>query len=865
MPVTLTINRVTAHCDPETSGQDFYAKVTIGLQDFDTQDDAGDDDNSINPNWTFTNPEVDVTLTNLQITIEIWDMDGGWPFGVDPDDPVDIHPDADKTWVLIFYNATNGEWTVEEGVIGPDDDQPPGHAGVWRGADGDDCAEIEFDLSDAFTGDSDQDGLLDNWEQFGIDSGGDGVIDIDLPAMGADPQHKDIFIELDWMVQPVAPGAHSHEPLQQIWTPLWHAFDDSPVTNPDNTTGIHLHVDTGTLYTAGASGPFDCDFDGVFTAGDMDCDGDGIIDIGNLGALTDPPLAGGGNQLPETQFLDFRGDGAANDFYAVKAFNFLANRYSVFHYAVFSHSLTVLRPAMSGRAEIFGNDINVSLGTRAGPVSPISGLNVVGTVAQQAGTLMHELGHNLNLRHGGGDDQNYKPNYLSVMNYDHQQGVLGLAPYIGLDYSPNNLPLMTGGLDENDLDECIPLDDQRVGVTAEWTLDAAAAFPQFVPASGTASFADWNFDNFGNADDGVNCGTANTALDLNFRNANVLEQIVLSGHDDWTGGDLRLDFRHSADYDDGAPAEMVEEIELDEELEIEAARPDVIELSSPDQFCSNRTVINFDNFPPGTVIANQYPGVHIIDPDNMEPKTRDGATRPFLTVSIPNSLFAQPIPPSSFGITLDIVFDNPQYRVGMYIGNGGGGTQARLRAYDAGFNLIGEVEDTTDDPVDEFLGIHSFAGGIRGVRIDFPFSSLAEEIDNLVYDSCAKDPITPPVPTTPFDYLARAESAARTPQDAQNADIIITPLDGVALTINGAGHNSPYEGQIGRGAELNLQAPLLALDAAGRRLFFHHWRMDEFLSFARGERSITVNADHNATFTAVYLLTQNAYFPVVLR
>jgi len=34
-----------------------------------------------------------------------------------------------------------------------------------------------------------------------------------------------------------------------------------------------------------------------------------------------------------------------------------------------------------------------------------------------AGTLMHELGHNLGLRHGGPDCDNYKPNYLSVMSY----------------------------------------------------------------------------------------------------------------------------------------------------------------------------------------------------------------------------------------------------------------------------------------------------------------------------------------------------------------------------------------------------------------------------------------------------------------
>ena len=36
---------------------------------------------------------------------------------------------------------------------------------------------------------------------------------------------------------------------------------------------------------------------------------------------------------------------------------------------------------------------------------------------------MHELGHTLNLRHGGFEDDNCKPNYISVMNYDNQDGI----------------------------------------------------------------------------------------------------------------------------------------------------------------------------------------------------------------------------------------------------------------------------------------------------------------------------------------------------------------------------------------------------------------------------------------------------------
>lgn len=35
-------------------------------------------------------------------------------------------------------------------------------------------------------------------------------------------------------------------------------------------------------------------------------------------------------------------------------------------------------------------------------------------------TIMHEYGHNANIRHGGNVNCNYKPNYNSVMNYKYQ-------------------------------------------------------------------------------------------------------------------------------------------------------------------------------------------------------------------------------------------------------------------------------------------------------------------------------------------------------------------------------------------------------------------------------------------------------------
>jgi hypothetical protein len=99
-------------------------------------------------------------------------------------------------------------------------------------------------------------------------------------------------------------------------------------------------------------------------------------------------------------------------------------------------------------------------GCETDPSQPLgSGQNYcsdqVGTVNEQTGTLMHELGHTLTLTHGGTyydsmnnpsvpmDELNCKPNYLSVMNYLFQ--VRGFADG-GFDLSGQSLPPLNEAL-----------------------------------------------------------------------------------------------------------------------------------------------------------------------------------------------------------------------------------------------------------------------------------------------------------------------------------------------------------------------------------------------------------------------------------
>jgi hypothetical protein len=87
-------------------------------------------------------------------------------------------------------------------------------------------------------GDTDGDGLCDDWEKDGLTVTVDGrAVFLDLPAMGADPNHKDIFLQLDTI-----PG---RSVTQDTLNAVIKAFAEAPVINHDREPGINLHIDNG--------------------------------------------------------------------------------------------------------------------------------------------------------------------------------------------------------------------------------------------------------------------------------------------------------------------------------------------------------------------------------------------------------------------------------------------------------------------------------------------------------------------------------------------------------------------------------------------------------------------------------------------
>jgi hypothetical protein len=427
--------------------------------------------------------------------------------------------------------------------------------------------------------DRDGDGLADAWEQAGgIDLDGDGIVDTchDLVLSDADVAAPDIYLQYDWIDYgagstpcettadcTAAGGAHAGEtctgpqrspsashscefacssdadctgrndPASRIGDRC-HAnvcehTHDPEVVAPDAIDevvaafavhGTHLHVLRGHGFAHST-----------------------VVSMRRPDQLT---TACEGGSLGTSS----AGIGAyAVSMYELKASSFVDQHLLAYHYVVFGHYSgcdsaahcgacpaatnpdTTAKSApvagQSGLAELLGNDLLVSLGNRIQDIGFGPNVMNVGT------TFMHELGHNLGLHHGGGigevgpatDETNWKPNYVSVMNYRYQfTGIVAakaaddptpipcttsaqcpapnrclISMCARLDYSDEALPASGSHvLDEQHLDETVGL-----GSTSDPDVISFTDSQCDLPASRatTVGPVDWNGDTLPTATD----------------------------------------------------------------------------------------------------------------------------------------------------------------------------------------------------------------------------------------------------------------------------------------------------------------------------------------------------------------------------
>lgn len=420
--------------------------------------------------------------------------------------------------------------------------------------------------------DRDGDGLLDWWELSGIDVNGDGTIDLDLAALGAKVDHKDIFVEADYM----AAGAHTHDPRtlpsgtpmsMSAIAPVVTAFANAPVTNPDGVNGINLHV----LIDESITEQTPISFLGVNSGFDL-------IKRGPTG----DPCSGG-------HF------GTAADRSSSNCANIMKAKRRVYRYCILAHNFSEVIGS-TGIGELAGNDFIVSLRVRepfpdyetfaASAASRFGTSLEVEWRDKVAGTFMHELGHTLGLMHGGGNgllsrdsrEKNCKPNYLSVMSYSRQINQEGTAPGTSapqlrtnrqLDYSHSALaPLIEAFLTES----------SGVGGPSGMSIlygEGTTGTPRIAPAAGSI---DWNGQN----------GVEATPVTADINSINTIRRCsaatpgeILEGHDDWSN--LVYNFRMSPDYADGVTVQTQEPEMTDQDVSgsLLGTQPPVVTITTP--------------------------------------------------------------------------------------------------------------------------------------------------------------------------------------------------------------------------------------------------------------------------------------------
>ncbi len=274
---------------------------------------------------------------------------------------------------------------------------------------------VDLDDPDCTPGDYDGDGFPDEWE-LGLpfmDGNGDLVV-LDIAALGADPCRKTIAVEIDYMDGSIT--GNSHEPHPDLIPTVAATFSAAPIP----AVG-------GCPFEGFPSAPSGFNF--IAYVDEEVSEQDGVFRPGDAAVFRDEQL------LPW------------------------------FHHVMYAHALKT-DGTTSGLCCDNGSFI-VSLGNwTLADVTPGADRTVFfdpdgdqeERLRIEAGTFMHELGHTLGLPHGGSDKTNFKPNYLSVMNYQFQTSSLTNADDPAtpiLDYSRQALPI----LDERELDEAQPLCD----------------------------------------------------------------------------------------------------------------------------------------------------------------------------------------------------------------------------------------------------------------------------------------------------------------------------------------------------------------------------------------------------------------------
>ncbi|MEM8594247.1 MAG: hypothetical protein AAGF06_05450 [Pseudomonadota bacterium] len=212
---------------------------------------------------------------------------------------------------------------------------------------------------------------------------------------------------------------------------LVRAFADAPIKNLDGSTGVSLYVDhTERLPSS-------------------------VVDLADL----------------ENDYIESSSKFWDHFDEKIKSKHFNVRRQGIFHYGVTLPSLPKRTFGGLSRGivadDFVSNNVNIA-------------------------TVMHELGHNLGLTHGGGyGNRNYAPNYFSVMNYLYPYGYLtSKSSKAVMDFSR----VRVDGFNESSFDEVSGFDSQDNGGELELSLYKVKTKTKGIVANSASDNIDANKD-----------------------------------------------------------------------------------------------------------------------------------------------------------------------------------------------------------------------------------------------------------------------------------------------------------------------------------------------------------------------------------
>ncbi|WP_211464241.1 zinc metalloprotease [Collimonas silvisoli] len=233
--------------------------------------------------------------------------------------------------------------------------------------------------------DSDHDGIPDSAKMPGGTYGG-----MDLYSLGARKGQQDVFMHVSYMTKARDPAT----------VPKIEALEK--VANAFRERNIHIHFDAGNLFNASVD-PASFNLSGNVSH---------EVPYAQCTQLLNEAALRKGNDY------GFVPDVGCTSIYQYSSGSVDVRRKPIYRFMQLANSQLVNgRGGSSGIAELPGNKFLMTLGSWGFASNPLSQTILVN---YQAGTIMHEFGHTLGLRHGGFENQNYKPNYFSTMNYMYQ-------------------------------------------------------------------------------------------------------------------------------------------------------------------------------------------------------------------------------------------------------------------------------------------------------------------------------------------------------------------------------------------------------------------------------------------------------------